>query len=63
MAEKKRTGKHRSRRDVTLDNIEFGTLRSADELSDVQLVLDEMLDVLHEIRDLLAARPRPGTRR
>ena len=54
MAKSKKQGK--SRRAEAFDNIEYATLRTAGELSDIQHVLNEVLDALRDIRDAL--RPR-----
>jgi hypothetical protein len=51
VAKGKKKGK--SRRSEAVDNIEYATLRSAGELSDIQHLLIAMLEVLREVRDAL----------
>jgi hypothetical protein len=51
MAKGKKKGK--TRRAEAVDNIEYATLRSAGELSDIQHLLNETLELLREIRDAL----------
>jgi len=50
-SDKKRKKKGKHRRTEAIDNVEYATLRSAGELSDIQHLLGEVLEVLREIRD------------